>query len=100
MLDGQKDLCREVRSSKTQVTDELKELRQFYAELNIELQQTLRKEIETEVERKVSEKVAPLQKDLAAMKVEMQQMRERMESSPPSSRLNQMCPILRTKLTG
>lgn len=33
----------------------------------------------------MSAKIAPLQEDLAAVKVDMQHMRERMESSPPST---------------
>ena len=80
---------KELKSSKTQVTDELKvELRQFGAEL----QQTLRTEIELEVERKVSEKVAPLQKELSVVKAEMQQLRERLESLPPSTSQQQTQP--------
>ena len=80
---------KELKSSKTKVTDELKvELRQFGAEL----QQTLRTKIELEVERKVSEKVAPLQKELSVVKAEMQQLRERLESSPPSTSQQQTQP--------
>jgi len=72
---------RELKDSKSQVTDELRaDLKHFCAEL----QQTFRKEMGLEVERKVSERIAPLQEELAAMKVEMRQMRERLESSPTS----------------
>ena len=66
VLDGQKDIFRELKSFKVQVTDELKvELRQFIAEM----QQTLQLRIELEVEHKVSEKLAPVQEELAVMKV-------------------------------
>ena len=89
LLDGQMELLRELRTdmkdlkeSKTQVTDEIRsDLRHFCAEL----QQTFEKQMRLEVERKVSEKIAPLQEELAAVKIEMQQMRERMESSPTST---------------
>ena len=89
VLDGQKDIFRELKSFKVQVTDELKvELRQFIAEM----QQTLQSRIELEVEHKVSEKLAPVQEELAVMKVEMQQLKERLESSPPSTSQQQTQP--------
>ena len=51
VLDGQKDIFRELKSLKVQVTDELKvELRQFIAEM----QQTLQSRIELEVEHRVN----------------------------------------------
>ena len=45
-----------------------------------------------EVERKVSERIAPLQEELAAVKVEMQQLKERVESSPTSTSQQQAQP--------
>ena len=56
-----------------------------FRQLCAELKQTLWTEIGLEVERKVSEKVAPLQEELAAMKVEVQHLKKRMEYSPPST---------------
>ena len=96
LLDEQKDHNRQLqaqitdlKSFKNQVADELKaELRQLCAEL----QQKNWKELELQVERKVSEKVAPLQEELAVVKVEMQQMRERMKSSPPNTSQQQTQP--------
>ncbi|KAL3144001.1 hypothetical protein ABBQ32_003809 [Trebouxia sp. C0010 RCD-2024] len=78
----QSELKSELRSSNTQVMDEFRaDVRQFCAEL----QQTFRTEMGQEVERKVSERIAPLQEELAAVKVEMQQLKERVESSHSSS---------------
>ncbi len=63
-------------------------LRQFCAEL----QQTHKAEMGQEVERQVSMRVAPLQQELEAVKVELQQLRGKVESSPASTSQQQSQP--------
>ncbi|KAL3157639.1 hypothetical protein ABBQ32_012084 [Trebouxia sp. C0010 RCD-2024] len=76
-------------SSNTQVMDEFRaDVSQFCAEL----QRIFRTEMGQEVERKVSERIAPLQEELAAMKVEIQQLKERVESAPTSTSQQQAQP--------
>lgn len=73
------------------------DLSQFCAEL----QQTHRVEMGLEVECQVSMRVAPLQQELGAVKVELQQLREKVESSPASTSQQQSQPDvsnLETKL--
>ncbi len=79
----------ELKEAKSQVTDvdALRlDLRQFCAELQQKVEMGL------EVERQVSMRVAPLQQELDAVKVELQQLRGKVESSPASTSQQQSQP--------
>ena len=82
------DQMTEMTGSNAQVKDELKSVKQFC----VDIHRTFKQELGIVVEKQVSQRVAPLQQELAAVKVEMQQMRERMESSPVSTSQQQSQP--------
>ena len=91
MLQQMQTQILEMKEAKSQVTDVdglILNLRQFCAEL----QQTHKAEMGQEVERQVSMQVAPLQQELDAVKVELQQLRGKVESSPASTSQQQSQP--------
>ena len=91
MLQQMQTQILELKEAKSQVTDVdglRRDLRQFCAEL----QQTHKAEMGLEVERQVSMQVAPLQQELDAVKVELQQLRGKVESSPASTSQQQSQP--------
>ncbi len=81
----------ELKETKSQVTD-VDGLRLDLRKLCAELQQTHKVEMGLEVERQVSVRVAPLQQELDAVKLELQQLRGKVESSPTSTSQQQPQP--------
>ncbi len=91
MLQQMQAQISELKETKSQVTDVdglRLDLRKFCAEL----QQTHKVEMGLEVERQVSVRVAPLQQELDAVKLELQQFRGKVESSPTSTSQQQSQP--------
>ncbi len=91
MLQQMQTQILELKEAKSQVTD-VDGLILFLRQFCVELQQTHKAEMGQEVERQVSMRVAPLQQELEAVKVQLQQLRGKVESSPASTSQQQSQP--------